>query len=228
MPVSPRRIWVARAQPQADATAARLRAMGLEPVVAPVLEIRPIAQARIDLAGVDALAFTSAAGVSAFAILCGERGLTVFAVGDATADAARSAGFSQVRSAQGDVHALADCIAAEKRRPTLLLNPTAAEPAADLADLLARRGVAARSVAVYESVEVDLASPPAGLDGVLIHSSKAARAVARSLAGADAAAITAFAISPTAAAPLDGLGLRRITVAASPNEAALLKLLDDG
>jgi uroporphyrinogen-III synthase len=124
------------------------------------------------------------------------------------------------------VHALADRIAAAEPRPALLLNPTAAEPAADLADLLTRRGVAARSVAVYESAEVDLASPPAGLDGVLIHSSKAARAVARGLAGADAQAITAFAISTAAAAPLKGLGLRSIAVASSPNEATLLKLLE--
>ena len=65
--LSPLRVWVTRAQPQAEATAARLRAMGLEAVVAPVLETRPIVGARIELTGVDALAFTSAAGVAAFA-----------------------------------------------------------------------------------------------------------------------------------------------------------------
>ncbi|WP_415491802.1 uroporphyrinogen-III synthase, partial [Brevundimonas diminuta] len=37
----------------------------------------------------------------------------VFAVGDATAEAARAAGFADVRSAAGDIHALARLIAAE-------------------------------------------------------------------------------------------------------------------
>jgi uroporphyrinogen-III synthase len=220
------RIWVTRAQPQAEATAGRLRALGFEPVVAPVLEIRPIAEAAIDLAGVDALAFTSAAGVSAFAALTRLRTLTVFAVGDATAEAAHLAGFSEVRSARGDAHALADLIATSPS-PALVLNPSAADPAADLVALLADRGVVARAAVVYETREVSLDAAPQNLRGLLIHSPKAARVVARALAGADVSAIAAFAISPAAAAPLTGLGFHRHAVAASPNEAALLALLRD-
>jgi uroporphyrinogen-III synthase len=221
--VPPRRIWVTRAQPQAEATAARLRALGLEPVVAPVLEIRPVTGAAVDLAGVDALAFTSAAGVSAFAALNDRRDRIVFAVGDATAETARAAGFTDVRSASGDVHALAALIAAAA--PALVLNPTAADPAADLSALLAAQGVAARSVLVYETCETALAAPPANLAGVLIHSAKAARAVARLLTGANVSAVTAYAISHSAAAPLASLEFRRVAIAPSPNEAALLGLL---
>ena len=219
----PRRIWVTRAQPQAEATAARLRALGLEPIVAPVLEIRPIVDAAVDLAGVDALAFTSAAGVSAFAALSARRDLIVFAVGDATAETARGAGFVDVRSAGGDVHALAALIAAAA--PALVLNPTAAEPAADLPALLAAQGVAARSALVYETRETVLEAAPASLAGVLVHSAKAARAVARLLAGSRVSGITIYAISLTASAPLAGLELHRIVIAPSPNEAALLGLL---
>jgi uroporphyrinogen-III synthase len=221
--VQPGRIWVTRALPQAEATAARLRALGLEPVVAPVLEIRPVTGAAVDLGGVDALAFTSAAGISAFAALCDRRDLTVFAVGDATADTARAAGFTDVRSAGGDVLALADLIAAAA--PGLVLNPTAAEPAADLPVLLAARGGAARAVVVYETRETALETAPANLAGVLIHSAKAARAVARLLAGADLSAVAAYAISPSAAVPLASLGVCDITIAPSPNESALLDLL---
>ena len=226
------RVWVTRAQPQAEATAERLRIMGFEPVVAPVLAIRPVADAALDLAGVNALAFTSAAGVSAFVSLLAAsdrdsaRELAVFAVGAATAAAARAAGFADVTSAEGDVHALEALIAAAPRRPGLVLNPTAAEPAADLAGLLADRGLAARSVVVYETAEVAF-DPPENLWGVLIHSPRAARAVARLLLTTDVSELSAFAISPAAAAPLAEREFRRIVAATFPNEATLLNLLQD-
>lgn len=226
-PGRPRRVWVTRAQPQAAATAARLRALGFEPVVAPVLEIRPVPSAVIELAGVDALAFTSTAGVAAFAAVSSARELSVFAVGDATADAARAEGFRDVRSAQGDARALGDLIAAAAPRPALVLYPTAADPATDLVALLAARGVAARAVTVYETREVVTNAPPADIDAVLIHSAKAARAVARLLGGPDGSGLAVFAISPAAAAPLVHPGIGRIAVAPFPNEAALLNLLQD-
>jgi uroporphyrinogen-III synthase len=201
--------------------------MGLEPVVAPVLEVRARTGVTVDLTGVDALAFTSAAGVAAFAGLCDERDLAVFTVGDATAEAARAAGFDGVRSAGGDAQALAELIASVAPRPRVL-NPTAAEPAADLCALLAARGVAVRALVVYETIDCEPPPPPADLDGVLIHSAKAARAVARALAGAERSSLTAYVISRAAAAPLSELGLRWIALAALPNEDALLALLAEG
>ena len=222
---APLRIWVTRAQPGAGATARRLRDLGFEPVVAPVLETRPIPGAVIDLTGVDALAFTSAAGVAAFAALAGAPDLPVFAVGDATAEAAHSAGFTDVRSAQGDARALADMIVAARPRLAGVLAPTAAEPAADLAELLADRGVRARSVIVYQTVEIAAAAPDR-LAGVLIHSPRAGRAVAARLAGDDARSIALYAISAAAAAPLAGLVFGKVEIAAAPNEPAMLALLE--
>jgi uroporphyrinogen-III synthase len=226
------RIWVTRAQPGAAATAARLEALGFAAVVESVLEARPRSGAVIDLSDVEALAFTSAAGVAAFSVLTPVRDHPVFAVGDATAKAAREAGFADVRSADGDAAALASLIAGAALGPTrglgrgIVLCPGAAEPAADLPGLLADSGVAARALAVYETHETPPAPPPANLFGVLVHSAKAARAVARRLSGAEASALTVLAISAAAAAPLAGLGLRRLAVAARPNETALLALLE--
>jgi uroporphyrinogen-III synthase len=223
---APRRIWVTRARPGAEATASRLRDLGFEPVVSPVLETRPIAGAAVDLTGVDALAFTSAAGVAAFVALKGAPALRVFAVGDATAKAARAAGFADVCSAQGDARALAELIAAARPRPARVLAPTAAEPAADLAGLLADRGVRARSASVYQTAEIAAGFAPSGLSGILIHSPKAARAIASRLAGVEVSAIALYALSAAAAAPLASFAFRKIAVAAAPNEAALLALLE--
>ena len=50
------RVWITRAQPGADATAERVRALGHEAVVAPLLAVRPLSDVEIDLTGVAALA----------------------------------------------------------------------------------------------------------------------------------------------------------------------------
>lgn len=224
------RIWVTRTD--GEATANRLRALGHAPLVAPVLQSRAL-PCEIDLKGVTALAFTSRNGVRAFAERCARRDLAVFAVGEGTAGAAREAGFKQVRSAEGNVEALARLIARE--RPGLVLHPSAAEPAQDLARQLVLKGVQACSCAVYETVALPMAdavsaallADPAELDAVLIHSPRGAEQVAALVAGRPGTPdLEAFCISKAAAAPLKKLHLKAIHLAEFPNEASLLKLLE--
>ncbi len=191
-----------------------------------MLAARPIAGAAVDLSGVDAIAFTSGHAVTAFAALSGERAPVVFAVGQATADAARRLGFGRVVVGTGGAQALAPLIAAAEPRPARVLIPTAAESAADLAGLLASLGVAAVTTAVYETLPTGAFAPLSEIDAILIHSTRAAALVAEHLAGQDEAArLAAYAISETAAAPLRAAGLRSVQVAAEPTEAALLALL---
>jgi uroporphyrinogen-III synthase len=224
-----RTIWVTRAEPGASATAARVRALGFEPIVQPLLAMRPLADTAIDLADAAALAFTSANAVAAFAVLSSERRLPVFTVGEATADAARDAGFADVTSAGGDAIALAATLkahAADLRG--VIIYPAALRPARDLAALVAGAGLTVHAVAVYETVEI----PPSDafitrlpdLDGVLIHSARAAAALRDILATHPASHLVAYALSTQAARPLAG-GLRRIHTAAAPSEAALLEEL---
>jgi len=225
------RVWVSRAEPGASATAGRLRALGHEPIVAPLLRVRFL-DPEVDLAGVGAVAFTSRNGVEGFTRLVPWRGAPVFAVGDATAEAARAAGFTEVASADGDVVALTRLIAqtwAGVQPPSLVLHPSAAEPAGDLAGALAASGVKVRSLPVYETLAAEAlpeAVAHAQPDAVLIHSPKAGRVAARLIDPARAAGMTAFALSPACAQPLRGCGFREIRSAEFPNEAALLKLLD--
>jgi uroporphyrinogen-III synthase len=220
----PARVWVTRAEPGAARTAARLRAMGLEPVVAPVLAIEPLTPALPDLDAFTALAFTSINGVVAFTALTARREQPVFAVGDATAQAAREAGFVDVRSASGDLHALAGLIAAEIRDAALLV-PQAQTPAGDfqaaLADAGARR-VSVQSLAVYRARQTT-ASAPAPVDAILIHSPRAAQ-VLTTLAPQPLSDTLIACISSAAAAPLVALGLKP-AVAKTPDEAALLAIL---
>ncbi len=229
-PGGPRRVWVTRAEPGATATAARLRALGAEPVVEPLLGVRPIADAVIDLAGVVALVFTSANAVAAFAERSSERGLRVFAVGDATAAAARTHRFGDVRSAGGDAKALAADLAARRDELTGVVCYLApAEPSQDLAAMLTAAGLEVRQTALYESAPREppagFAERLAGIDAVLVHSAKAARVLARYLKAHPAPHLRAYGISPRAIRPLDEAGLAAVVSAPSPNEAALLALL---
>ena len=188
--------------------------------MAPLLAIRPIPQAAPDLTGVATLAFTSANGVSAFAALSPDRTRPVFAVGDATAGAARAAGFARVQSASGDLDRLAALLIAQGPSVGPLLVAGAREPAGDLPALLRGR-VEAKALAVYEAVETGAAAP-ADFDAVLIHSARAARALA---ALGPFAGRTAVALSAAAAAPLGDRSGLEIRLSLTPDETALLAAL---
>ena len=222
-----RRVWITRAQPGAARTAARLTALGFTPVVAPLLTIRALPEALSqapDLTTVAALAFTSPNGVEAFAALVPApllRDRPVFAVGDTTAEAARDAGFTDARSAAGDIHALARLIAATPVEG-LILAPGAREPAGDLPALLSAHII--QRLPVYAAEETD-ADPPADFDAVLVHSPRAARALAAALAPDAARDRLAVCISPAAVAPLATLGFAEIRVAEAPDETSLLTAL---
>jgi uroporphyrinogen-III synthase len=208
-----------------------VRALGHEAVVAPLLAVQILPDVEIDLKGVAALAFTSANGVRAFADANGERGLKVFAVGSATAQAARAAGFKSVLSADGDVEALAEGIAV--RRGELrgaVLHPGAAEPAGDLAGALEKHGVVARRLILYETAPVTLdaeaAQAYARSDAVLLHSPRAAQVLAKLLKIHPAPHLRVLGLSKAVIRPLSRIALGGRAVPPFPLEAALLNLID--
>ena len=225
------RIWITRAQPGADATAERVRALGHEAVIAPLLAVRSLPDVTIDLGGVAALAFTSANGVRAFADLSGERALRVFAVGAATAQAARAAGFRLVLSADGDVAALAEGIAARRGElKGVVLHPGASEPAGDLAGALEKHGVEARRVILYETAPVEVAAAAAEAlgksDAVLLHSPRAAQVLAQLLKAYPAPTLRALGLSKAVVRPLARIRMGGKAFPPFPIEGALLELID--
>jgi uroporphyrinogen-III synthase len=229
----PRRqkIWITRAQPGADATADRVRALGHEAIVAPLLAVKTFPETPIELGGVAALAFTSANGVRAFADMSGDRSLRVFAVGAATAQAARAAGFKSVLSADGDVDALAEGIA--MRRGELrgaVLHPGAAEPAGDLAGALEKHGVQARRLVLYETGPVTVGAEQARslvkADAALLHSPRAAQVLAKLLKANPAPQLRVLGLSKAVVQPLSRTPLAARAYPPFPLEAALLNLID--
>lgn len=108
------RVIVARPRAAAAAFAKLLARRGIDAVAAPVLEIAPRAGVDVDgaLAGAQAVLLTSANGARALAANTARRDVEILAVGDATAAAARGAGFRAARSVDGDAAALARFAAA--------------------------------------------------------------------------------------------------------------------
>lgn len=217
------KVWITRTRPGADRTAARLKALGIDSLIDPVLEVRPLDVA-IGLGGVDALAFTSTNGVDVFSRSGAARDLPAFAVGEATAHALRGIGFAQVEAAEGTLASLARFIAARRAGRVLALGPT--EPAGDLAAMASGALVEVR--AIYETTprrpRAALAALAAGdLTAVMIHSAKGARAFAAA-GGEVVAGLDVLALSSACAEPLRSLALKSIAVAPFPDDASLVRL----
>src|SRR5690242_8563680 len=102
-----RRALVTRPRAEAVALAEALDRRGIEAIIEPLLDIHYRDAPAPDLADVQALLCTSANGVRALARRSRERGIALFAVGEATAARARAEGFAQVESARGDINDLA-------------------------------------------------------------------------------------------------------------------------
>jgi uroporphyrinogen-III synthase len=224
------RVWVTRALPGAQATAARLSAAGLQPVVAPLIETTALPGSADILDAHDALVFTSAAAVRQVALRTTNRTQPVYAVGEATAQAARSAGWTVAADADGGVTDLARVLAAVPVGQRLL-HPCAAVTAGDLS----AAGLRVTSWPVYRTEPVAtgwalaLDDLTAGrLAGVLVQSPSAAAALAVMMTDTPApGGVWLFALSAACAAPLAGAGFREIVHPPFPREAALLKVVSD-
>ena len=160
--------------------------------------------------------------------------LPLYAVGERTADAAREAGFSNVRSAQGDANALIRLIDeryANESAPHLYL--TGVDRAADIESALAGKGIKVTTVEVYRTMttgfppELITAIEHNRLDVALHFSRRSAEnfVIGAKTAGllTQALALKHLCLSTQVAEPLAGAA--DVTIARRPDEASLLGLL---
>jgi uroporphyrinogen-III synthase len=213
-----RRLLILRPEPGASETAARARELGLEPVVAPLFEVRPLDWEPPEPGAYDAVLLTSAnaarhGGPALKPLLT----LPCWTVGEATAAAARAVGFADVRTGPGDGGALAEAALKAGVRRALHLHGRDHVP-------LSRRGLAVEGRAVYAAEAVSSLPAAANLPGevvALIHSSRAGALFASLSPRREKVALAA--ISPAAAAAA-GSGWADVAVAPEPRGEALLEL----
>lgn len=235
-------VLVTRSPADAAELVGELKARGHDGLVEPMFEIVSLRQhpAALSLAldGTQALLFTSANGVRAFAEQAASRSLPAFAVGDATAEAARAAGFGEVESAGGNVENLADLVI-DRLDPAqgALFHAAGSQLAGDLKGALSDAGFEVRRLMLYEArpstqlSDATTATLRAGaFDAVLFFSPRSASTFVRLLteAGMQGACRRSHAVclSPAVATEVESLAWRGIHVAERPNTAALLVAFD--
>ncbi|WP_372397586.1 uroporphyrinogen-III synthase [Azospirillum sp. HJ39] len=237
------RLLVTRPMEDAEPLVRRLEALGHAVAVEPMLSMVWIDGPEPDLSNVQALLFTSANGVRAYSKRTSRRDRPVQAVGDATARAAREAGFTDVDSASGDVYALAERVRL-LRDPAAgtLLHVAGSKVAGDLAGLLGTAGFTLHRSVMYDAVPASALSEEtatflrtSGIGGVLFFSPRTAASFVRLLAEAGLVdrcrTVDAFCLSPAVAEAARAYGdqgvtpWRSVRVAARPEQDALLDLL---
>lgn len=208
------RLLVLRPQPGASATVERAKALGLEAVAVPLFDVEPAQWTAPDPRLFDGLLMTSANA----ARFGGEqlqklRRLRVYAVGDATAEAARAAGFDVAATGQFGIDGLLGSLPRQVR----LLHLCGAERLVPLAALQS-----IRPLIVYRARPILAPDLSAVANSIaLIHSPRAGRRFAE--LASDRISIGIAAISEAAAAAA-GRDWRFVEIADRPSDEALLAL----
>lgn len=232
------RALVTRPRAEAQGLAQALAERGIEAIIEPLLDIHYRDGATPDLAGVQAILCTSANGVRAFARLSSERGVPLFAVGDATAARAQLEGFTRVESAGGNVDDLARLVRNRLRSGDgRLLHIAGTEIAGDLAGILRNHAFEVVRAVLYEARPVAALSAPAAralsagiIDFVLFFSPRTAATFLSLAERAEVTealrTVTAVSISAAAHAALASAVFRERRIAEAPTQAAVLSALD--
>jgi uroporphyrinogen-III synthase len=227
------RVLITRPVVEAQALARLLEARAHDVLIEPLLTIEPL-PVGLDLGSIQAIAVTSANAAPA---LGAARHLPVFAVGAASAAAARAAGCARVESAGGDAASLARLIVASCRPDGgAILHLCGTEVRAGLAEALSAAGFRILRQAVYQALPAQALSAQTcaalreGIDAVLLLSPRTALIFAdlvvqhgleRYLADTDACCLSA-----AVAEPCRRLAWRCVQIAARPDQDALVELLE--
>ena len=229
------RVLITRPEPDATRLAQLLRAAGHEPVLAPLMHVEVLGEPPPQEIGGAVLLFTSAIGARA-AKAHGVRSTRgVLVVGEATAQAAREAGFDVGGVAGGDVSSLAALVADRLPKDQLLVHVAGSEVAGDLSGALGALGYRALRWGAYAARAAEALPAPAAafLNGepgtVLLYSPRSARLLVQLIrdAGLERAAARhrALCLSKAVADAASSISWASLEAAAKPSQEALLNLL---
>lgn len=228
---------VTRPRPEGEELAARLREVGIEALLEPMLDLVPLPHAPIEFEDVKGVLLTSRGAAHALAAATQSRDFALYAVGDATAGVARRLGFINVTSAGGDAAALAKLVETTvdpAKGPLLHVRGT--HTAGDLAGGLAASGFTVREAVLYDakpaaqlSTICAAALRSGELDGALFFSPRSAETFVNltRMAGLEAAAgrLDAYCFSDAVAKAAANVGWRRVVVSPSPDLETMIGLL---
>ncbi|WP_158284650.1 uroporphyrinogen-III synthase [Oricola cellulosilytica] len=229
-------ILVTRPQPGADSTAARLSAMGYRPLVLPLTEVTPVPPALgpAETAALDGVVVTSGNALRHAPpdLLASLLEKPLFTVGDATMEEARTHGFTDTRSAAGDVDDLVRLLSETQKPFARLLYLCGRRRTGDLDRKLAELGIRTVVAEVYATDKVSYTAHKLNaifrdqdVVGAIFHSAFSA-SLFRQYVDTKSVQLTDklffFALSNRVARSLSSIPQSCIHVAAVPTEDALL------
>jgi uroporphyrinogen-III synthase len=232
------RLLLTRPEPDAQRTAAVLRARGHEAVITPLLRIEAQIDVQIGEGPWSAILVTSANAGPAIAFHERSpqlRALPVFAVGRRSAQTMTAAGFGDVKHSDGDVSDLVRFVTAQLTPAAPLLYLAGEERSGDLAGELRGQGFAVETAVIYRAIAMAHLPPDASelltdRSGVLHFSRRSAEAFLEAAQAMNllAAALRPihYCLSPRVAEPLTSAGAADVRVAHEPSEAALIALIE--
>ena len=231
------RYLITRPEEDAAPLAEAVRALGHDAMIDSMLLINAFDDVLLDTDGVQALLFTSANGVRAFADISLNRRVPVYTVGEASAAIAREMGFRKVFAAAGDVAALARLVSESlKAEEGILMHVSGTVVARELKDLLQKDSFNVFRVRLYESEPVTRLSEQTiahfskgEMDGVLFYSPRTAQIftdlVIENRLTEACRHVRALCLSEAVAEVADKLPWRTVKVATAPSQDAMLSLL---
>jgi uroporphyrinogen-III synthase len=221
-------------RPVEDATplAAKLRGLGHEPIITPLLRIEARPDISIPTKPYQAICLTSANAVRVLSNINAIQNIPVYAVGQQSENMAKDKSFTQVSAHGGDVIGLHKFLTGHldpKDGPVLYLS--GAETSGDMQVLLQRSGFEVDRIITYDAVKsslVDFKTQIESADAVLLYSPRTAKLWASEIETLNltnlATLIKHICLSANVAANLPQSWPKAI--AAAPTEQALLALLD--
>lgn len=226
--ILPQRPTLLLTRPQKDAQAFAQEVLSHQPaaqiLISPVLTITPIGTLP-DLSAYAAVVFTSRHAVACFAHARIPKKMTCFAVGEATAEAAKKLGFLVISSAG----AAQDLILLVQKTGAAgpLIHPHGQHARGQIAAILTKKGIPCAECVIYDQIETPLSvqaralltQPQALL--VPVFSPRSARLLQRYGPLPNGSEI--IAISQTVAACFSTQPHIKTTVACHPNRGAMLK-----
>ncbi|MCE9507291.1 MAG: uroporphyrinogen-III synthase [Alphaproteobacteria bacterium] len=235
-----RSVLVTRPQPMADEFAEKLRREGFGVYLAPMMEYVEMEADLDDLGPYQALVFTSAQTVRVFSRRSRERRLPVLAVGDATAETASLAGFTEVYSAKGNGKDVVNLIRAKAKELSLkkVLHPCSENTPHDISVTAGKFGVKIVQRQLYKARFVDRlpddvlwALQDDNIDTVTLFSARTAANFVRimqqdNLRGVSKK-IRVVCISEQVAAAVKDVPWREVNVSPQPNTGSMLEILKE-
>jgi uroporphyrinogen-III synthase len=236
-------VLVTRPEPDNQVTAATLQQRGFDVLLAPLLQFEPLpfrSDDSVQPAGVIATSANALRAIANHPLRDGLIELPLFAVGARTAEAARTLGFANVLSADGDVAALRRLIVGsltKAARKAPLLRLAGSDAAGDIAADLASDAIAVATLTVYRMIpinrfpdDVRTAFAAHAIEAVLHYSPRSAAAFVAAVrdGGLEIAglAVLQICMSDAVARILREAGAPRLVVAASPQETAMIDALE--